>query len=123
MDSAEQQRRALDRGNARRWAIATLRANLRAGEDDIADVIRRREPLVAGYSIFDVLRLTAGSGNKVTMNHQVMGSRAVYDGVNLLISLERASEHTINWTINYINNHKVVAGHHYLGVKKKLPTC
>lgn len=97
----------LQTANEVRLLRNNLKRDVRADRDTVQAIIARREELVIDYTIYDIIRI-AKEDRRSHVRISDMNAAAVRDGINLLISLRRASERTRRWTINYLNAHPYV---------------
>lgn len=101
--------------NQNRIGLAELRTRLRAGDEDMIDVLRRREPLCANMALVDVVRLKRQQRIKTGQSLIDLGRAATTANINLLVPLGKASRHSIEWLVDYIDDHPRVIGNRRAG--------
>lgn len=95
---------ALLRGNTKRLDRAELRRRVAAGEITLEQLIAEPPEVIHGMLLLDVIRkYRTGARNAQRSSEWVtrLGRRAVADGVNLCVQVDRASERTRVWTLEY----------------------
>jgi hypothetical protein len=99
MSPDEQRMKALQRADAKRIALADLRARLRSERGALADVMLDPPELLADVAIVDVVRLAYGKRSARSL--QRLGAMAAQDRVNLLMPLGSASLRTREWVARH----------------------
>lgn len=102
MPSTHSQRTAaLALANDKRIALAALKRQIADGTLTLADICAQRPAPLAPLPLIDVLRLLPRFGRAQrrggTMHLEAIGREAAKDGINLCVTLERASQATLDW--------------------------
>lgn len=100
-DQADEQRRAaLVQANEMRGQLAALRRELRTHPHRLAAVLLDPPACVHGMPMIDVLRMVRAKRRRA-WGAQWIGERALADGVNLLVPVDRASRRTREWAARH----------------------
>jgi hypothetical protein len=100
-DADHQRREAMNKGNAKRSALAAMRRQLRSGEVDLADVLLDPPDCLRHLSLIDVVACRYHSPHGGHWR-AVLGRKAVHAGVNLVQPIGMASEHSRRWTAQHV---------------------
>lgn len=111
MTTAEQRESARQLANQKRLRIAELRRDVNQGRVTLAELLADPPPEILQMTLFDVIRMTYTS-NRSGTSLEAIGRRALLDGVNLLVRVERSSMRSRQWVAeNVMWQHRAQAGH------------
>lgn len=80
-----------------RRARANLRTAIYNGDLTLAQLLEDPPAAIGKMALVDIIRWTFNRPHHAGDGIAATGRKAVHDGINLLVSVDRASQHTLQW--------------------------